>query len=499
MRVTGASRGCGEHFLVGNPRCSRLRLTSRVAQALARRRLRMIQKVGWLGFVVPLLGCLPALGGDSIPSGEWPSYGNDGGGTRYSPLAQIDRGNVARLRVAWTYRTGEIGGVSPWGFIAFEATPLMGDDTPVLLTPYNLLLALDPETGMERWRFDANVDRTQRFAIVTSRGVATWLDSDARVDRGCRRRIFFGTIDARLIALDAATGTPCVGFGRNGQVDLTAGIGVSNGRCCYQVTSPPVVVSGLVVVGSSVGDNRGVELERGVVRAYDAQSGVLRWSWDPIPVRDSDPARATWAGDSWRRTGAANVWSVMSVDAARDLVFLPTSSPSPDFYGGQRLGANVYANSVVALRALTGEVGWHFQVVHPDLWDYDVPAQPVLVNLTRDGKSIPAVVVATKMGHLYVLHRETGASLFPVEERPVPKSTVPGEEASPTQPFPVRPRPLFPARLTADDVWAEDASEREACRARIVRLRSEGIFTPPSLEGTVTFPGYGGGMNWSSL
>jgi len=268
----------------------------------------MIRKVAWLGFVVPLLGCLPALRGDSIPSGEWPTYGNDAGGTRYSPLAQIDRGNVARLRVAWTYRTGEIGGVSPWGFIAFEATPLMVDDTLFLITPYNLVIALDPETGMERWRFDANVDRTQRFAIVTSRGVATWLDSDARVDRGCRRRIFFGTIDARLIALDAATGTPCVGFGRNGQVDLTAGIGVSNGRCCYQVTSPPVVVSGLVVVGSSVGDNRGVELERGVVRAYDAQSGVLRWSWDPIPVRDSDPARATWAGDSWRRTGAANVW-----------------------------------------------------------------------------------------------------------------------------------------------------------------------------------------------
>jgi quinoprotein glucose dehydrogenase len=459
----------------------------------------MIRKTAWLAVVLLLVGCLPALRADSILSDEWPSYGNDPGGTRYSPLPQIDRGNVGRLRVAWTYRTGESGGVSPGGFIAFETTPLMVDGTLLLSTPYNRVIALDPETGIERWRYDPDVDRARRFAIVTSRGVSTWLDPDARTDRACRRRIFVGTVDARLIALDAANGTPCADFGRDGQIDLTEGIAVSDGRCCYQVTSPPAVVSGLVIVGSSIGDNRGVELERGVVRAYDARSGALRWSWDPIPTRESDPARATWAGDSWRRTGAANVWSVMSVDAERGLVFVPTSSPSPDFYGGQRLGANVYANSVVALRATTGDVAWHFQVVHHDLWDYDVPAQPVLVNVTRGGRSIPAIVVATKMGHLYILHRETGASLFPIEERPVPKSTVPGEEASPTQPFPVRPRPLVPAHLTADDAWGIDASERDACRARIARLRSEGIFTPPSLEGSVAFPGYGGGMNWSSV
>jgi quinoprotein glucose dehydrogenase len=438
-------------------------------------------------------GCLAAL------PGEWPTYGNDPGGTRYSPLRQIDRVNVAGLRVAWTYRTGEAGGAPAYAHVAFEATPLMIDGTLFLSTPYNRVVALDPETGAERWVYDPRVDRTRRLSIVTSRGVSTWLDAAAAGGGPCRRRIFVATVDARLIALDAAGGTPCADFGRDGEVDLTVGINVIDGPCCYQVTSPPAVVNGLVVVGSSIADNRRADLERGVVRAYDARTGALRWSWDPIPTRESDPARSTWAGDSWRRTGAANVWSVMSVDEARGLVFLPTSSPSPDFYGGERLGANRYANSVVALRAATGEVVWDFQVVHHDLWDYDVPAQPTLVSVTRDGKTVPAVVVATKMGHLFVLHRETGAPLFPVEERPVPRSTVPGEEAWPTQPFPVRPRPLAPSRLTADDAWGVTPAEREACRSRLARLRSEGIFTPPSLEGTVVFPGFGGGVNWGGV
>ena len=451
--------------------------------------------------IVTLLfaGCLPALRGDSISRGDWPSYGNDAGGTRYSPLTQIDRENVGRLRVAWTYRTGETVGVpGPWAHYAFEATPLMVDGTLFFSTPYNRVIALDAESGKERWAWDAKVDREDRVALATSRGVSTWVDGEAGADRACRRRIFLGTIDARLVALDAATGVPCADFGRSGQIDLTEGIAVRD-RCCYQVTSPPAVVNGLVVVGSAIGDNRAANLERGVVRAYDARGGALRWTWDPIPTRESDPARATWAGDSWRRTGAANVWSVMSVDAERGLVFLPTSSPSPDFYGGERLGANVYANSVVALRAATGDVVWHFQVVHHDLWDYDVPAQPVLVNTTREGKPVPAVVVTTKMGHVFVLHRDTGAPLFPIEERAVPKSTVPGEEASPTQPFPIRPRALVPARLTPDDAWGLTPAEREACRARISRLRSEGIFTPPSFEGTVIFPGYAGGVNWGSV
>ena len=237
----------------------------------------MISRIGSLAVVALLLaGCLPVPRGDSVARGEWPSYGNDAGGTRYSPLTQIDRENVARLRLAWTYRTGETVGVpGPWAHYAFEATPLMVDGTLFFSTPYNRVIALDAETGKERWAWDAKVDRTHRVAIATSRGVSTWLDAEARGDRPCRRRIFLGTIDARLVALDAATGAPCADFGRGGTVDLTEGINVLADCRCYQVTSPPAIVNGLVVVGSSIGDNRAAGLERGVVRAYDGRSGAL--------------------------------------------------------------------------------------------------------------------------------------------------------------------------------------------------------------------------------
>jgi quinoprotein glucose dehydrogenase len=428
---------------------------------------------------------------------DWPAYGRDPGGSRYSPLGQINRSNVQKLHVAWTYRTGEDPGKSVVGNkAAFEATPIMVDGTLYLSTPFDCVIALDPETGKERWVFDPHVSMTTRYSEVTSRGVSTWQSRPAKA--GERRRIFVATIDARLIALDAATGAPIRDFGSSGQIDLTTGVRLVD-RGDYEVTSPPAVIGDLVVVGSSLGDNRGVELERGVVRAYDARTGALSWTWDPIPTDPSDPARKTWKGESAVSTGAANAWGVLSADPDRDLVFVPTSSPSPDYYGGERIGSNSYANSVVALRASTGKVVWHFQVVHHDLWDYDVAAQPLLLTLRREGKSVPAVAVATKMGRVFLLDRDTGVPLFPVEERAVPRSTVAGEEAWPTQPFPTFPPPLVPEKFSSEDVWGATPEDRQWCAARLKGLKSEGIFTPPSLEGTIVFPSNVGGVNWGGI
>ena len=441
-----------------------------------------------------LLNLTPAAASNpQKPGDEWPAYGRDSGGSRYSPAAQITRANVNRLRVAWTYHTGAIPITTAGRISAFEATPILADGVLYLSTPFNRVIALDPQTGAERWTYDPKVDPAGRYSEVTSRGVSTWRDSRSR-----ERRIFVATIDARLIAIDAATGQPCKAFGQDGQVDLTRDVRLTD-RGQYQVTSPPAVIGDLLIVGSAIGDNRGVEIERGVVRAYDARTGQLRWSWDPIPKDDKDPARKGWQGDSATRTGAANAWSIISVDARRGLVFVPTGSPSPDFYGGERKGDNRYANSVIALRAATGQVVWHFQVVHHDLWDYDVASQPMLITIKRRGRSVDAVAVGTKIGHLFLLDRDTGKPLFPVEERAVPQTNVPGEQTSPTQPFPTLPHALVPQRLTPDDVWGLTPADKEACRERLKKLRSEGVFTPPSIEGTLIFPGNVGGMNWSGM
>lgn len=431
---------------------------------------------------------------------DWSAYGRDAGGSRFSPLDQINRANVAKLQIAWTYHTGaeEVKAAGARN-AAFESTPILVDGMLYLTTPYSRVIALDPATGKERWTFDPQVPLERRYSEQTSRGVSTWPAAGDK--RKAARRIFVATLDARLMALDAATGKLCSDFGENGQVDLKRDVrfGTYNGYQNYQVTSPPAVIGDLVVVGSAIGDNGGVEMERGVVRAYDALTGKLRWSFDPIPTADKDPARKTWEGESSVKTGAANAWSIISADAERDLVFIPTSSPSPDFYGGERKGDNRYANSVVAIKASTGKVVWHFQVVHHDLWDYDVPAQPMLINIKRQGREIPAVVIGTKMGMLFVLDRRDGKPVFPIEERPVPKSDVPGEQASATQPFPKLPRPLVPHQLKAEDAWGLTEKDRQYCREKIESLRNEGIYTPPSLKGTLAIPGNVGGMNWSGM
>jgi quinoprotein glucose dehydrogenase len=444
----------------------------------------MMMRFTALGIVL-LLTAVPQT---TRPNDQWPAYGGDAGGTRYSSLTQITRDNVARLTPVWTYRTGELGADARDGKeMTFEATPVHFDGRLYLSTAFGRVIALDPQTGKEIWAFDPKVDRSKSFSEVTSRGVSTWRDATLSPDAPCAGRIFIGTIDARLIALDAKTGRLCGSFGQSGEVDLAAAVG-TKGSGDYQVTSPPALFRDLVIVGSSIGDNWSADTGSGVVRAFDARTGNVRWSWHPL---------ATLAG---QRVGAANAWSVISADAERDLVFVPTSSPSPDFFGGFRPGDNRDANSVVALRGSTGERVWAFQTVHHDLWDYDIAAQPALVTIRQNGRTTQAVAQATKMGLLFVLDRETGAPIFPIEERPVPASDIAGDEAWKTQPFPVRPRSMMPHEpVTAETVWGANEADLKECRALAARYLSKGIYTPPTLQGTIMAPGNASGTNWGSV
>ncbi|MEO8218864.1 MAG: PQQ-binding-like beta-propeller repeat protein, partial [Acidobacteriota bacterium] len=432
----------------------------------------------------------------SVPAVEWPAYGRDAGGSRYSPAAEIDRRNVRQLRQAWVFRTGDYAVGS--GATRDESTPIFIDGTLYVSTPFGRIIALDPDSGEERWSFDPRIDLSGDYGDFANRGVSTWLDSSLDQGQPCKRRIYVGTIDARLIAVNAVDGKPCLDFGEGGTIALTSGL--LNGpeyKGEYQVTSPPAIINDLVVVGSAIADNHRANAPSGVVRAFDARTGALRWSFDPVPRSAAAANRSTWAGSSADVTGAANAWAPISADPERDLLFVPTGSPSPDFYGGERVGENLYANSVVALRGATGEVVWHFQVVHHDIWDYDVASQPTLIELQRDGHAVPALIQATKMGHIFVLNRETGEPIFPVEERPTPRSDVAGEEPWPTQPFPVKPAPLGPETMT--EAWGLTPSDRKWCRKELAAMRSEGIFTPTSLRGTIIMPGNIGGSNWSGV
>jgi quinoprotein glucose dehydrogenase len=316
----------------------------------------------------------------------------------------------------------------------------------------------------------------------------------------CRRRIIVPIIDGRLIALDASDGKRCASFGTNGEVELKSALRLAPFEPpAFEITSPPVVIGDVLITGSAIADNSTTVPASGEVRAFDVRTGDPRWTWDPIPQDSTDPALATWRNGSARRTGAANVWSVMAADSARGLVYVPTSSPAPDYFGGERLGDNRYANSIVALRASTGEVVWSFQTVHHDLWDYDNASPPALADVVYNGVRHPAVLQATKTGQLFVLNRETGEPIFPVEERAVPRSDVTGEEASPTQPFTALMPPLSPHHLTADSAWGINAAEREACRALMRSLRNDGVFTPPSLRGSLVLPSNIGGAHWGGL
>ncbi len=431
---------------------------------------------------------------------RWDHYGGGQHGMQYSSLSQISRETVNELEEAWRYRTGELGEGHREPF-AFQANPILVEGRLYLPTGSAIVIALNPATGEEIWRHDPEIDRSKPHAEIANRGVSSWIDPAADRDSPCRHRIFVGTLDARLIALDGATGNPCEDFGNGGEIWLNRDVRAEEGTWVnYTVTSPPVIVDDVVVTGSAIGDNRAVASELGIVRGIDARTGEERWRWDPIPRTADDPAYATWLPDEAAKNGSANAWAPLASDPELGLVYVPTGSASPDFYGGEREGDNLYANSLVALKAATGEMAWYQQLVHHDVWDYDLAAQPTLVDLEHDGEVIRAVLQGTKTGHIFSFDRETGEPIFDIQERPVPQDGVPGEHLSPTQPFPVAPPSV--ARHTAvteEDAWGMLFFDKRACRKRIGRLTPGGLYTPPSFDGIAQIPGYGGGINWGGL
>jgi quinoprotein glucose dehydrogenase len=446
----------------------------------------------------------PALAGPE-QAGGWPAYGGDAGGSRYSPLTQINAKNVGELKVAWTFRTGEHGqGVKDWSRSAFEATPILYQGTLYLTTSSTDVVAVDAASGSLRWRHDSQSRKDLHYSDGVSRGVSLWVDEKAQSDAACRARIFAPTLDGRLLALDAADGKPCNAFGERGAVNLLKDIRSTfhdgDEWRDYLVTSPPAVLDDKVIVGSSIGDNRAVLEELGTVRAFDARSGQLLWSWDPIPRDPSNAVYKEWDSEKVGNASAANAWAPLSVDTARHLVYVPTGSASPDFFGGERPGDNRWANSIVALDGETGKLKWGQQLVHHDIWDYDVGSQPTLATVRHDGRSVDAVIQATKTGFLFAFDRDNGAPIFPIEERAVPQDAVPGEQPSPTQPFPSAPPALVrQAKITADDAWGVAWFDTRACRKRIEAYRSDGMFQPPALQDSLMQPGNAGGSNWGGI
>ncbi len=428
---------------------------------------------------------------------EWPSYGRDPGGSKYSPLDQINRSNVSRLKVAWTYHTGDLSDGAQYPTrSAFECTPLVVDGVMYLTTPFCRLIALEAETGKELWAFDPQINKRRPYNLFINRGAAFWSD-------GKEKRIFLGALDGRLIAVNAATGKPVESFGEGGTIDLRRGTADKYPGRSYAVTSPPAVYKAaregsarqdLVIAGSLVSDGE-PQGPSGDVRAFDARSGKEVWRFHTVP-RPGEFGHDTWDGESWKERGGTNVWSIMSLDAGRGLLFLPVTSPSYDYYGGDRQGQNLFGNSVVALEAATGRRLWHFQTVHHDLWDWDLPAQPNLVTLRRDSKEIPAVAQVTKMGFVFVLDRLTGKPLFEVEERPAPPSEAPGEQSWPTQPFPLKPPPFARQTMTPDELTDVTPESRRECAKLFEGAKTGPMYRPIALSYTVIFPGTNGGANW---
>ena len=428
----------------------------------------------------------------AVQAAEWRSWGGDPGGAKYSPLRQIDKSNVARLRPAWEFDTKEWsdGSVYP-SRSAFEATPLVIDNVLYVTSPFSHLFALDAETGRLLWDFDPKIDRTMRVNLFVNRGVAYWSD-------GRRKRILLGDLEGRLFSLDALTGKPDASFGEGGVLDLAAEMIEGFERGYYRLTSPVAVCGDVIVAGGLVPDGE-PQGPSGDVRAFDVRTGRPLWRFHVVP-RPGEFGYETWEPGSTERRGGANAWSVMSVDERRRMVFLPLTSPAYDFYGGDRKGANLFGNSVVALDCRTGRRIWHFQIIHHDLWDWDLPAQPALVTVRRRGRDVPAVAQVTKQGFLFLLDRLTGKPLFEVEERPVPPSTLEGEQAWPTQPFPLKPPPFARQAMREDELTDVTPESRAEClEMSRGALFGDSLFRPWTEQPMVLFPGLNGGANWGGV
>jgi quinoprotein glucose dehydrogenase len=423
---------------------------------------------------------------------DWAFWGGDPGSAHYSTLSDINTSNVSRLRQAWIWKTGETElkeyGTRPG---MFENTPVMIDGVLYVTSPYNKVVALDPDHGTVLWSYDPKsyVDgQPPNGTGYVHRGIAAWRD-------GNKLRIFLNT-RYRLMSLDAKTGQPVNSFGDNGVVDLSQGLVWPINKMHYTETSPPVVYKDLVIVGNGVGDRLTYKNDPpGDVRAFDARTGKRAWSFHTIP-QAGEFGNETWGNDSWKVTGHTNVWAPFTLDARRGLLYLPVSTPSNDFYGGNRSGNNLFGETLVCLDATTGARKWHFQIVHHGLWDYDLSSPPVLGTITVDGKKIDAVVQLTKEGFAFVFDRVTGKPVWPIEERVVPGSDVPGEHASPTQPFPTKPPAFSPQGVTLDDAFDLTPELKAEAQAEMKKYRLGPLFTPPSLQGTLGRPGIIGGANW---
>ncbi len=453
-----------------------------------------LQAMNTVKIAIVIVAGLFCLSADRAPVG-WSVWGGDQGGTHYSTLADINASNVSRLRQAWTWKTGETElkeyGTRPG---MFENTPLMIDNVMYVTTPYNRVVALDPETGSELWSYDPKsyVDgQPPNGTGYVHRGIAVWRDrGDA-----AHPRIFLNT-RYRLISIDAKTGKPIGSFGDNGVVDLSQGLVWPINKMHYTETSPPAVYKDLVIVGNGVGDRLSYKNDPpGDVRAFDARTGKRVWSFHTVP-QAGELGNDTWGDNSWKFTGHTNIWAPFALDEKRGLVYLPVSTPSNDFYGGNRPGNGLFGESLVCLDASTGALKWYFQIVHHGLWDYDLATAPTLVTIDVEGKKIDAVVQLTKHGFAFVFDRVTGRPIWPIEERPVPASDVPGEHASPTQPFPTKPPAFSPQGVSLDDAFDLTPELKAEAQAEMKKYRLGPLFTPPSLQGTLGRPGVIGGANW---